>query len=119
MNIKTFIKIFILLVLVDLIWLKLVAQKKYKVMIKDIQGEDMKVKMLPAFFVYILMSILLMLFGSSDIRNFILGACTYGVYDMTNLTIFNKFDTKFAIADMIWGGILFTITYRLNKIILN
>ena len=54
MNIKTFIKIFILLVLVDLIWLKLVAQKKYKVMIKDIQGEDMKVKMLPAFFVYIL-----------------------------------------------------------------
>lgn len=119
MNIKTFIKIFILLILVDLIWLKLMAEKKYKVMIKDIQGEDMKAKILPALSVYILMSLLLMLFGSTDIRNFILGFCTYGVYDMTNLTIFNKFDTHFAIADMIWGGILFTVTYRLNKIILN
>lgn len=117
MNIKTFIKIFVLLILVDLIWLKLIAEKKYKVMIKNIQGEDMKVKMLPALSVYVLMSLLLMLFGSTDIRNFILGVCTFGVYDMTNLTIFNKFDTSFAIADMIWGGILFTVTYRLNSIL--
>lgn len=117
MNIKILVKIFILLILVDLIWLKLIAEKKYRNMIKNIQGVDMKVQILPALSVYFLMAILLILFGSTDIRNFILGFCTYGVYDMTNLAIFNKFDAKFAIADMIWGGILFTVTYRLNKII--
>jgi uncharacterized membrane protein len=117
MNIKTFIKIFILLILVDLIWLKLIAEKKYKVMIKDIQGEDIKVKMLPALAVYILMALLLVLFGSTDIRNFILGFCTYGVYDMTNLTILNKFDTTFAVLDMIWGGVLFMLTYKVHKMI--
>lgn len=117
MDIKTFIKIFVLLILVDLIWLKLIAIDRYKIMIKDIQGYDMRVRMLPAVVVYICMTLLLMLFGSSDIKNFILGFCTFGVYDMTNLSLFNKFDTKFAILDMIWGGVLFTITYRLNSIL--
>ncbi len=117
MNIKTFIKIFVILILIDLIWIKLLAEKKYKVMIKNIQGEDLKLKLLPSFIVYILMSLLLLLFGSTNIRNFILGFCTYGIYDMTNLALINKFDSKFAILDMIWGGILFTITYKLQKYI--
>lgn len=117
MNIKNFIKIFIILILIDLIWLKLFAGPKYKVMIRDIQGNDMKVKLFPALIVYILMTLLLVLFGSTDTRNFILGLCVYGVYDMTNLTIFNKFDTTYAIADMIWGGVLFLLTYKVHKMI--
>ena len=115
--IKTFIKIFIFLILVDLIWFKLVALDRYKVMIKDIQGDILKPKMIPATVVYIVMALLLVLFGSTDLKNFILGFATFGVYDMTNLSIFNKFDAKFAVADMIWGGILFTTTYRFNSLL--
>lgn len=119
MNIKNFIKIFVILILIDLFWLKFFAGPKYKVMIRDIQGSEMKPKLFPGLIVYVLMTLLLLLFGSTDIRNFILGLCVFGVYDMTNLTLLNKFDTVYAIADMIWGGVLFTLTYRINKSILN
>ena len=116
---KTFIKIFIILILVDLVWFKLIALDRYKVMIKDIQGDILKPKMIPAAVVYIVMTLLLILFGTTDIKNFILGFSAFGIYDMTNLSIFDKFDAKFAVADMIWGGVLFTVTHRLNKTILN
>jgi uncharacterized membrane protein len=117
MNIKNFIKIFVILILIDLVWLKFFAGPKYKVMIRDIQGSEMKPKIVPAIIVYILMALLLLLFGTTDIRNFILGVCVFGVYDMTNLTLLNKFDTTYAVADMIWGGILFVLTYKLHGMI--
>ena len=92
-DLKGFVKIFVIFILVDLIWLKIVAKPKYKSMILNIQGEPMKTKIVPAMLVYVFMTVLLMLFGSkSNTRNFLLGSLTYGVYDFTNLTIFNKFD---------------------------
>jgi uncharacterized membrane protein len=84
-------------------------------MILNIQGEPMKVKMVPAFLVYVFMTVLLMLFGSqSNTRNFLLGSLTYGVYDFTNLAIFNKFDKVFALFDALWGGVLFTLVNKIN-----
>ena len=115
-NLKNFVKIFIIFILIDLIWLKLIAGPKYSKMIYNIQGEPMKAKMGPAFLVYVFMTVLLMLFGSqSNIRNFLLGSLTYGVYDFTNLAIFNKFDKVFALFDALWGGVLFTIVYKINR----
>ena len=52
--------------------------------------------MIPAAVVYIVMTLLLILFGTTDIKNFILGFSAFGIYDMTNLSIFDKFDAKFA-----------------------
>ncbi len=116
LNIKSFIKIFVLFILIDIIWLKFFAGPKYTKMILNIQGEPMKTKMGPAALVYVFMTVLLMLFGSqSNIRNFLLGSLTYGVYDFTNLTIFNKFDTLYAVLDTLWGGILFAIVGNINK----
>lgn len=117
LNIKNFIKIFVLFILIDLIWINLFAAKKYKTMIKDIQNENMKIKMIPAGVVYICMTLLLLMFGSSDIKNFALGFLSYGIYDMTNLSLINKFNQTFAIFDMIWGGILFASTYRVANMI--
>ncbi len=114
-DIKNFVKIFVIFILIDLIWLKLFAGPKYRKMIYDIQGEPMKPKMIPAFLVYVFMTILFMLFSSqSDTRNFLLGFLTYGVYDFTNLAIFNKFDKVFALFDALWGGVLFTLVNRIN-----
>jgi len=111
MYIKNFIKIFVILILIDIIWIKVVAGKVYKNMIRDIQKEELKVKVVPAVFVYVVMALLLLLFGSTNIRNFLLGFLSYGIYDLTNLALINKFDAKFAILDMIWGGFLFMATY--------
>ncbi len=116
MTLKNFIKIFVIFILIDLIWIKFIAGKKYTKMIFDIQNEEMKIKYIPAALVYVFMTILLMLFASqSNIRNFLLGFLSYGIYDFTNLALINKFDAKFAVADMTWGGILFALT---NKIAL-
>jgi uncharacterized membrane protein len=116
-DIKKLVIIMIVFILVDLIWINFVAGPKYNKMIYNIQNEEMKIKILPALIVYVCMGLLLLFGSSSNIKNFLLGFLSYGVYDMTNLALINKFDVKFAIADMTWGGILFMVTYVLSNYI--
>jgi uncharacterized membrane protein len=113
-NIIKFAKIFILFIIIDLIWIKIFAEKKYKNMIKDIQGVDLDIKIIPALFVYVLMALLFILFRTkSNIKMFLLGFLTYGIYDMTNYSLITKFDPIFGFADMLWGGILFSVVNKL------
>ena len=115
LNVRNFVKIFVLFILIDLIWLKLIAGPKYAKMVYNIQGEPMRIKSGPAMLVYVFMTVLFILFSSqSDTRNFLLGSLTYGVYDFANLAIFNKFDKVFAVFDALWGGVLFTLVNRIN-----
>ncbi len=114
LDVKNFIKVFVIFILIDMFWLKLVASKKYRVMIRDIQNEEMKIKMIPGILVYVFMTLLFILFYKQSVsKMFLLGLLTYGVYDFTNLTIINKFDKTFAVYDTVWGGVLFAITYFL------
>ena len=114
LDIQNFIKIFVLLILIDLIWLKLVAQKKYQKMILNIQKSELKIKLMPAFLTYVAMTLLFILFHQPDtFKMFMLGFLTYAVYDLTNLSLLDNFDPMFAIADMVWGGVLFTVVNRI------
>ena len=36
--------------------------------------------------------------------------CIYAVFDLTNYSIFTDYDIRFAIADTLWGGVLFVLT---------
>ena len=113
-NVIKFAKIFILFIIIDLIWIKMFAEKKYKNMIKNIQGDDLDIKIIPALFVYVLMTLLFILFRTnSNIKMFLLGFLTYGIYDMTNYSLIAKFDPIFGFADMLWGGILFSVVNKL------
>ena len=38
-----------------------------------------------------------------------MGLCTYAVYDFTNYSTLANYELQFAIADSIWGGVLFSI----------
>jgi uncharacterized membrane protein len=114
LTLKNFIKVFVLFILVDIIWIKFIISEKYNKMMIEIQNEEMKIKILPAILVYVCMTFLLILFSSdSNIKNFLLGFLTYGLYDLTNLAIINKFNAPLAFADMTWGGILFAIVTKL------
>ena len=116
MFVKDFIKVFIILLIIDLIWIQLFAKNKYKKMIKNIQHEDLQIKIIPSILVYVFLTLLFIIFrNKSNIIMFLLGFLSYGVYDMTNYALLNKFDINFALFDMIWGGLLFLIT---NKIVL-
>ena len=53
-------------------------------------------------------------------RAFLLGLCTYAVYDFTCLFIFDKYPLGFAIADSLWGGTLMAVVWWIaNRYLLN
>ena len=49
---------------------------------------------------------------------FILGLTTYGIFEATNMAIFNKWNLSgYALLDIVWGGVLYaTTTYLTDKI---
>jgi uncharacterized membrane protein len=111
------------LVLIDSIYLYFVGKSVFDKTVAAIQNSALVVNIAPAIFTYILMAILLNYFiisvNKSAFDAFILGFCTYGIYDFTNMAIFKKYNLKTAITDTLWGAILFfavtTITYYLKK----
>ena len=113
----------LLLVLIDSIYLYFVGKPVFDKTVAAIQNSSLVVNIAPAIFTYILMAIILNYFiisaNKSAFDAFILGFCTYGIYDFTNMAIFKKYNLKTAITDTLWGAILFfsvtTITYYLKK----
>ena len=92
-NISKFIVILILVTIIDMIWIQIFAKKKYEIMIKDIQGEPMKLNMKYAVACYIIIALLVLLlinknFNYSEL--FLAGLFTYGIFDLTNSSVFNK-----------------------------
>jgi uncharacterized membrane protein len=113
----------VLLVLIDSIYLFFIGKPVFDKTVAAIQNSALVVNIAPAIFTYFLMAILLNYFiisvNKSAFDAFILGFCTYGIFDFTNLAIFKKYTITAAITDTLWGAILFfvvtTITYALKK----
>lgn len=109
---KNILLIFIILILIDLIWLSLI-KKKYSEQILKIQNEEMVINYYSTFIVYILLAIGLY-YLTMDKTNTIskvktgalIGLVTYGVYDFTNGAIFKNWDFKLGIMDTLWGSVL-------------
>jgi uncharacterized membrane protein len=99
----------ILAPIVDLIWINIVMWKDYKLMIKKIQGTVVKPNLYYALAAYICVAILLYVIIKNDLtlfEAFLIGACSWGVYDFTAGTFFKDWDLPLALLDVIWGGIL-------------
>jgi uncharacterized membrane protein len=121
MEIIDFIKIFLLLIIIDFIWLKFVMGNRFNKMIYSIQNAEVKIRIIPALFVYVFMTLLLYYVGikqqMSVLKLFGLGFLTYGIYDMTNYATIQNYKLDIALIDMTWGGILFGIVgYIFEKI---
>jgi uncharacterized membrane protein len=120
---NTFIVSSILLVLVDAVYLYFIGKPVFEKVVFAIQKTKLDAKMPPAIFTYVLMAVILNYFiisvNKSPFDAFILGFCTYGIFDFTNLAIFKNYNFKTAIIDTLWGAILFFIvtflTYKLKK----
>jgi uncharacterized membrane protein len=116
---KEFVYVIALFLAIDIIWIKFYMANVYMKMVKNIQGENMKLKMYGGLITYILMTVLLIKFRNDSMLDmFLLGFLAYGVYDFTNYTIFTKWDLQTAIIDMVWGGILFAVVAKLSKMML-
>jgi uncharacterized membrane protein len=98
-----------LIAVLDLPWL-LLSNTYASGMIRKIQGSELELRAFPAVIVYFALAYLALL-PKTATEAFLLGLCVYAVYDFTNLATLAKYDWQFAIADSLWGGILFTIVY--------
>ncbi len=83
-------------------------------MVRNIQGSDIEFNYFAALIVYIALGYLATIPKSYQ-EAFLIGFSTYAVYDFTNMAILKKYDLGFALADTLWGGILFTIVFHLRK----
>ena len=104
----------IIILLLDSIYLTLIGPSFSK-MVLGIQKSPLKLNIVSAAFTYLLMIVQLYYFiisrNGSLLDAFLLGMTTYGIFDFTNLALFNKYDLYIAIQDTIWGGILYSVVF--------
>jgi uncharacterized membrane protein len=86
----------------------------FKHMVERIQARAVEARYLAAIPVYLAMAYLL-LQTKSYTEAGLYGLCINTVYDMTNYTMFRDYDIKIAIADMVWGAVLFMFARYLLK----
>lgn len=113
MNSSLYVKTIAILVLVDLFWIG-TGGIYARSMFERIQGQSLSIRYMSALMVYILLAYMLLQTTSYQ-QAFLWGCAIYGIYDFTNLAVFEHYDWKFAIADMLWGGILLSFTRYLLK----
>ena len=112
------IKSSLIMLILDFIWLTMFMSKRYKIMIKDIQGEELKVNMIYAVLVYLLMIIGQQVYikplikSKKDVLIYggLFGLIVFGIYDLTAGAVIKKWDLKLAIIDILWGVFLFTVS---------
>ncbi len=104
----------------DFVWLGIVMKGFYQRELHDLirQGpEGFAPRLLPAFFVYVLIPAGIILFvGPHAARSTSLlaaarwgalfGFIVYGIYDFTNYSILEKWPVSVTIADLLWGTFL-------------
>lgn len=119
MNVLNYLLVAVIILIVDLPWL-LAGSKFSKSMIQSIQGSELEVRYLPSIVVYLALAYLVSL-PKNITEAFLLGSCTYAVYDFTNYATLKNYSLRFAVLDSLWGGILFVIvhsiieSFKLNK----
>jgi uncharacterized membrane protein len=112
------VKLSIIFTLIDSVFLYLMSGKFQK-MIKNVQGSELKMSLVPTILCYIFLIFSLYYFivlkKESLTSAFLLGLSIYGVFETTNLAIFKKWNPVIGVVDTIWGGILFSLTFYIYK----
>ena len=107
------LKAAVVIVLVDMFWL-LTGGIYARKMTERIQGSPLQMRWIALPVVYLFLAYML-LETTSYKQAFLYGISIYAVYDFTNYALFDRYDWKFAIADSLWGGVLFVIAHHLLK----
>lgn len=111
----------IVLLVFDALWISLFMGKQYQEFIPRIQGSNLKVNPAYTILSYALMITGLVIFVLPNISKenalqdslkygFTFGIVLYGVYDFTAAAVLTEWDIKTALLDILWGGIVFTVS---------
>lgn len=100
---------FLLIPLLDTPWLAYQSSASAP-MWRAIQGSSGFARWWPAVIVYVALAFLLTQ-QTSVLGAALQGSAVYAVYDFTNLAVFKNYELSFAVADTLWGGVLFAVAY--------
>ena len=119
MNLLNLFILSLLIIIIDGLWLFIIS-KKFLNMVRIIQNEKSSVNMLAAGLAYLFIIIQIKIFlidqNATLFHAFLLGITTYGIFDFTNLALFNKYNVRIALMDILWGGTLYTLVLLLYKV---
>ena len=117
--IKNILLLSVIFLLIDCGYLYLMKDKFNKI-VKAIQNKNLQLNLTYtlACYAFLISSIFYFIINKDGTLHdaFFLGLFIYGVFETTNLAIFNKWDPIVATVDTIWGGILFTLTTYFYRI---
>lgn len=98
------------LVVLDAPWLWL-NSKRVADFISDIQGgRSMNTRLWAGIPVYLALGYMVTQQTSAP-RAFLVGLCTYAVYDFTQVFALDRYPVEFAVADSLWGGVLMALAW--------
>ena len=110
---------FIILIL-DLLFLAFIGKPMFEKMIKEITNKapvyNIYGIILSYFFIFLGFKYFVINKKMTSKDAFILGLVIYGVFEMTNLALFDKYNYQVAILDTLWGGILFYLSNEIYNI---
>jgi uncharacterized membrane protein len=118
--VKLYILVVIVFLAIDLTWLGVVMAKFYKTELGPLarrSGEAMAPVWWAAFLVYVLIPLGLVLFVLPRISpetpaavalgwGFVYGVILYGVYDLTNYSLIDRWPWRMTLVDIAWGGVI-------------
>lgn len=117
--IKNILLLSVIFLLIDSGYLYLMKDKFNKI-VNAVQNKNLQLNLTYtlACYAFLISSIFYFVINKDGtLRDaFFLGLFIYGVFETTNLAIFNKWDPIVATVDTIWGGILFTLTTYFYRI---
>jgi len=113
----------VLLLVVDIPFLRFIFGEPYAKMVQAIQGTPMQIieggwtKVTGVAGVYLLMALAILMFVRPRIEDNItalawgglLGSIIYGVYAFTAFALFTNWNLNLSLVDLVWGGVLFGI----------
>ena len=123
-TIKLYLLVLIIFLAIDLTWLGVLMAKFYKAELGPLarrSGEAMSPVWWAAFLVYILIPLGIMLFVLPRVSQgsltpsalgwgFLYGVILYGVYDLTNYSLIDRWPWRMTLVDMAWGGFICSVT---------
>jgi len=123
-TIKLYLLVLVIFLAIDLTWLGVLMAKFYKAELGPLarrSGEAMAPVWWAAFLVYILIPLGIMLFVLPRVSpenlaasalgwGFLYGVILYGVYDLTNYSLIDRWPWRMTLVDMAWGGFICAVT---------
>lgn len=128
---KTYALILPIFLMIDLIWLGRIMVNFYKSELGPLarlEGDSLAPVLWAAAVVYLLIPLGIVLFAlprvdgqnmlvSSLSWGFVYGVTLYGVYDMTNYSLLDKYPLRMAFVDIAWGGVLCAVVTSVAAVI--